>query len=87
MTSGRRINARLTPAVAGKVAALRSHTGKSTTAIIVEALDRYHAEFEQRGGDPAAIMERNGFIACAVGAKTLSRRYKAQLAASLRRKT
>jgi hypothetical protein len=86
MTS-RRINARLSAAVAGKVAALRGQTGKSTTAIIVEALNRYHTELEQRGGDPADILERNGFLACAGGPTNLSRHYKAQLAASLRKKT
>jgi hypothetical protein len=86
MTGGHRINARLTPLVAGKVAALRRRTGKSTTEVIVAALDRYHSELEKGGGTPASIMEQNGFIASASASKNLSRRYKTELATSLRKK-
>jgi hypothetical protein len=86
MTSGRRINARLTAAVAGKVAALRSRTRKSTSAIVVEALNRYCDELEHQGGEPAEILARNAFIGCEAGPKDLARRYKAHLSAGLRKK-
>ena len=86
MTRAARINARLPSALAGKVAKVRMQTRKSTTTIVTEALDRYCAAFEG-GGDPADILERTGFVACASGPKDLSLRYKAHLAASLRRKT
>ena len=71
----------------GKVATLRTRTGKSTTAIVVEAINRYHAVLERQGGDPAEILGRTGFLASATGPKQLSRRYKAHLAGLLRRKT
>jgi hypothetical protein len=85
MTKGR-INARLTPPLADKVAAIRSRTGKSTTEVIVEALNRYHAELERQDGDPADILARAGFIGSATGRRDLSRRYKSELTVSLSKK-
>jgi len=87
MTTGRRLNARLSSALAGKVAALGARTHKSTTTIGIEALDLYCAAMEQHGGDPVEILEQAGFIASGSGPADLSRRYKAQLAASWRKKT
>ena len=87
MTAERRINARLTAAVAGKVAAMRSRTGKSTTQIVVEALDRYHAELDRQGQSAAEILERAGFIGCASGPRDLARRYKAHFTRALTKKT
>lgn len=85
MTSGR-INARLSPPLANKVAALRIRTGKSTTEVIVEALNRYHAELERQSVEPADILARTGFIGSAEGPKDLSRRYKTALTESLDKK-
>ena len=87
MTRSARINARLTGALAAKIARVRVQTRKSTTTIVAEALDRYCAAFEDTGGEPAEILERTGFIASGSGPKDLSLRYKAHLTASLRRKT
>ena len=86
MTKGR-INARLGPALANKVAALRSRTRKTTTEVVIEALNRYHAELEREGGDPVEILSRAGFIGCATGPKNLSIRYKSELGPSLRKKS
>ena len=87
MTRGARINARLSPTLAAKVGRLKMRTRKSTTDIVVEALDRYCAELGDEVRDPAEILERTGFIATASGPKDLSRRYKDHLATSLRKKT
>lgn len=70
-----------------KVAYLRNRTRKSTTAIVVESINRYHAEVTQRGETPAEILARSGFIGCARGPENLSRNYKMELRRSLRQKT
>jgi hypothetical protein len=87
MTSPRRINARLSAAVAGKVASLQRRTRKSTSAILVEAIERYYAATEPAGTDPVQILEQTGFVGADAGPRDLSNRYKDHLLAGLRKKT
>lgn len=72
--------------MAGKVAALRKRTRKSTSAILVEAIERYYEAMDPVGADPAQILEQTGFIGGAVGPPDLSNRYKDHLLAGLRKK-
>jgi predicted transcriptional regulator len=87
MTASRRINARLSVAVAAKVATLQRRTRKSTSAVVVEAIERYYAATEPAGADPAQILEQTGFVGAEAGPRDLSNRYKDHLLAGLRKKT
>jgi hypothetical protein len=82
-----RINARLPPDVARKVAYLERRTKKSTTEIVTESIDRYYAAIVDGEGSPAQVLERAGFVACARGPEDLSTSYKADLARSIGKKT
>jgi hypothetical protein len=82
-----RINARLPPDVARKVAYLERRTKMSTTEIVVESIDRYYAAVVDGEGSPAQVLERAGFVACARGPEDLSVSYKADLTRSLGKKT
>jgi hypothetical protein len=82
-----RINARLPPEVARKVAYLEKRTKMSTTEIVTESIDRYYAVIVNGEGSPAEILERAGFIACATGPEDLSTSYKVDLARSIGKKT
>ena len=62
-----RINARLPPDVARKVAYLERCTKMSTTEIVTESIDRYYAAIVHEEGSPAEVLERAGFVACARG--------------------
>ena len=88
MTSakGRRINARLPPDVARKVAYLEKRTNESTTAIVIASIEHYYASFSE-GGTAADMLEQAGFVGCATGAADLSASYKDDLALSILRKT
>jgi predicted RNA polymerase sigma factor len=89
MTSAKvhRINARLSPDVARKVAYLQRRTKMSTTDVVRESIDRYYAAVMDAEGSPADLLERAGFVACAEGPEDLSVSYKASLAHSIGQKT
>jgi hypothetical protein len=82
-----RINARLPPDVARKVAYLERRTKMSTTEVVRESIDRYYAAVVDGEGSPAEVLERAGFVACAKGPEDLSVSYKAELAGSIGKKT
>jgi hypothetical protein len=77
-----RINARLPPAVARKVAYLESRTKMSTTDVVLESIARYYAAVTE-GGGTAAALEQAGFIGCSSGPADLSSSYKDELTRSL----
>ncbi|MBI4957520.1 MAG: hypothetical protein HY908_36270 [Myxococcales bacterium] len=84
----RRINARLPPDVARKVAYLEKRTNKTATEIVLESIERYYAAVAEGGpGAAAEILAHTGFVGSAEGATELSRTYKAELARSLGHKT
>jgi predicted DNA-binding protein len=89
MTSAkaRRINARLPPEVARKVAYLEKRTNKSTTEVVVESIEHYYAAMSEDGGTTAQTLAQAGFIGCAAGPADLSSSYKNQLAPSIGTKT
>ena len=82
-----RINARLAPRLARKVAAVQRQTRKTLTVIVRESLEAYCDSSLRGGGSAAAALEANGFVGCAEGPVDLSERYKADLSVSLRRKS
>jgi predicted transcriptional regulator len=79
-----RINARLEPELAKKLAYLRRRTGKSTTEIVRESLESYY-ERVRRACEPASALA--DFIGSAEGPADLSETYKAELSQSLRVKS
>jgi predicted DNA-binding protein len=89
MTAGkaRRINARLPPDAARKVAYLERRRNKTTTQIVLESIDHYYEAMTAVEEGAAERLERAGFVGCARGPDDLSSTYKADLAASLREKT
>jgi hypothetical protein len=79
----RRINARITPELAEKLAALQRRTGKSVTELLHLALESY--DDASRAADrPAKLL--SGFVGCVDGPRALSTRYKSELRRSLSRK-
>jgi predicted DNA-binding protein len=82
-----RINARLPPGVARKVAYLEKRTNRSTTQVVRESIERYYAALTDEEGTAAQALERAGFIGCASASSDLSRSYKADLARSIGNKT
>ncbi len=80
-----RINARLTPESARKVAYLERYTHLTTTEVLRESIDRFYAavEHEAEAGNAARLMGEAGFIGCASGAPGLSTSYKRELTESL----
>ena len=82
-----RINARIPPEVARKVAYLERRTKMSATEIVTASIDRYYASIVDGDGSPAEVLERAGFVACARGPEDLSVSYKADLARSIGKKT
>jgi len=79
-----RVNARLAPALASKLAELQRRTGKGTTALIQEALERYY-DAERGSAHPAELLA--GFVGCATGPRGLSGDYKSELRRLLDKKT
>jgi hypothetical protein len=79
-----RINARIGPELAEKLAELSRRTGKGTTDLIQTALERYYDEACPPRDAAASLAD---FIGCAEGPRTLSTSYKTELRRSLLRKT
>ncbi len=79
----RRINARLSPEVARKVAYLEKRTKKSTTEVVVESIEHYYAALQEEGAGAARTLEQAGFVGCATGPADLSSSYKSELARSM----
>jgi predicted DNA-binding protein len=89
MTAARahRINARLSPELAQKVAYLERRTHMSTTEVVRESIDRYYAAMTEENGASAHALESAGFIGCARGPADLSSSYKTELGRSIGNKT
>ena len=86
-TRTRRINARLPPSVARKVAYLEKRTKKSTTEVVVESIEHYYAAMNEGGGTAARTLEQAGFVGCATGDENLSSAYKRELSRTIGKKT
>ena len=88
MTADRaqRINARLPPEIARKLAYLRRRTGASTTEVVLASVERNFDAVSADEGDAAAALREAGFVGCAEGPADLSGSYKSALTRSLGRK-
>jgi hypothetical protein len=82
-----RINARLEPELARKVAAVQRRTKKGLTDIVKESLELYCEAQLGEKGHAYETLKRVGFIGCADGPSDLSARYKEELSGSLGRKS
>jgi predicted transcriptional regulator len=87
MSGSSRVNARLDPELARKVAAVRRRTRKSLTEIVKESLAAYCEVQLKRQAPLLETLEAAGFVGCAVGPRDLSMKYKEELSASLGRKS
>ncbi len=83
----RRVNARIDSELERKLGYLRGRTQQNTTAVVREAIERYHAAISKSGGTPSEILQRSGFLGGFDGPSELSVRYKEELVASLAKKT
>ena len=79
----RRINARLPPELATKLAELQRRTGKSVTDLVQDALEKYYDD-AHGATDPRELLVN--FVGCANGPRGLSSSYKRDLFRSLERK-
>jgi len=77
-----RINARLDDDLAAQLEQTRKLTGKSTSAILKDALKLYFARDQPAKKRPYEIMQEMGFIGCGKGEPNLSTDYKKILAES-----
>lgn len=82
-----RINARVDPELAQKLDEIRRATGKNTSMIIKEAIERYHATLPRDVATPGEALRRVGLIGAGEGDPDLSRDYKSILADLLADKT
>jgi predicted GNAT family N-acyltransferase len=82
-----RINARLDPVLAGKVAELRKLTGKSASDIIKAALEAYYEHTKESSAvSPMQAFMDAGFVACGESDQDDSVNYKELLLQSVHSK-
>jgi hypothetical protein len=81
-----RVNARLRPALARKLALVHRRTGKSVSEIVSESLERY-CDASLAAGEALEAFENAGFLASGTGPRDLSSNYKDYLADSLAKKS
>lgn len=82
-----RINARIDQELADKLEQIQRITGKSTSAILKAALDRYYERVQQDQVSPGEALRKLGFVASGKGTRELSSNYKKILTESLAKKT
>lgn len=81
-----RINARLEPPLAKKLAYLKSKTGETTSVILRRAIDAYYEQQTETGASPLGLLEQSGFVGCSEGPAALSVNVKRELTRALRSK-
>lgn len=81
-----RINARLEPPLAKKLAYLKAKSGETTSGVLRRALEVYYQQQTGSSTAPLRLLEQAGFVGCAPGPSDLSVRYKRELTKSLRGK-
>jgi hypothetical protein len=86
MTNRGRLNARLEPELERKLAYLCRHTGRATSDVVRESIERYYEAVRTGGADARAVLEASGFVASGEGPADLSEHYKEHLTPSLTRK-
>lgn len=79
----RRITVRLDEELARKVQHARKRTGKSTTDLVREGLDRYCTDLSAGAGSPWEVIQAVGLVGCASGPSDLAETYKDEMRGSL----
>jgi hypothetical protein len=78
-----RVNARIEPPLAKKLAYLKAKHGETTSAILKRAIEAYYEREAGGSSSPLELLERAGFVGCAAGPSNLSTSYKRELTKSL----
>jgi Ribbon-helix-helix protein, copG family len=78
-----RVNARIEPPLAKKLAYLKAKHGETTSAILKRALEAYYEKEVGASASPLELLEQAGFVGCASGPTDLSTTYKRTLTKSL----
>lgn len=87
MSKTERLNARVDPQLADKLAQIRRMTGANTAQILRASVELYHASLASELQPAARILESTDYVGCATGDADLSATYKARLSRSLSRKS
>lgn len=85
--TGLRLNARIDPRTAKKLALLQRRTGLTTSEIVRAAIEHYSVEAERSAGTGREVWEATGFVGCASGPADLAANYKLRQTDSLAKKT
>ena len=78
-----RINARIEPPLAKKLAYLKAKTGETTSTILKRAIEAYYEQEEEASAAPLALLTASGFVGCAEGPVNLSTNVKRELTKAL----
>jgi hypothetical protein len=81
-----RVNARLEPPLAKKLAYLKAKHGETTSAVLKRAIELCYEQEARRTASPLSLLERAGFVGCAPGPAGLSVSYKRELGKALGKK-
>ena len=78
-----RINARIEPPLAKKLAYLKAKTGATTSTILKRAIEAYYEQEGDASASPLKALTTSGFVACAEGPVRLSTNVKRELTKAL----
>jgi len=81
-----RVNARLEPPSAKKLAYLKAKTGQTTSTVLKRAIDVYYEQQGETTASPLVSLEQAGFVGCAEGPVGLSVNVKRELTKALKSK-
>jgi hypothetical protein len=78
-----RINARIEPPLAKKLAYLKAKTGETTSTILKRAIEAYYEQQGEGSAAPLVLLTASGFVGCAEGPVNLSTNVKRELTKAL----
>jgi hypothetical protein len=81
-----RVNARIEPLLAKKLAYLKAKHSETTSGILKRAIEAFYEKEAEPSSSPLEVLERSGFVGCASGSVDLSTSYKRALTTALGQK-
>jgi len=78
-----RINARIEPPLAKKLAYLKAKSGDTTSGVLKRAIEAYYAQEAEGTSSPLKALTESGFVGCAEGPVNLSVNTKRELTKAL----
>lgn len=81
-----RINARIEPPLAKKLAYLKARSGETTSTILKKAIEAYFEQQAESSASPLQLLDESGFVGCAEGPANLSVNVKRELTRALKSK-